>query len=270
MALITCLNCGGQISDKAFKCPHCDIKLKKKTSVNPGVILQIVGIFAIAVILALAIGDEWLNLADRYNDVLLYQSSLIVIMFSFLFLIPVILFIIAFFTSKTKNVKYLSLLLVFGWVAFSIYWVDFSYRYNFLPAIEFEKNYVNANALKELKGKKIENFNGEYLSFKGDNVEIGNRDGVIATVPVIHVDSKGNMTTDLIKDNTNNLSYLVIEPYAFSGHGLEGSSMGFRAEIYSSDMNYWNFDSYANKNKKKGDFGIVGRWFNLEFIDIDK
>lgn len=268
MALIACKNCGGQISDKAWKCPHCGKKLKGSSNGNPGTILLIAGFFAMAVIITLEMFEDlnWqFNLAkDIINYSLIYPDILSLIISSFLFLIPTILFIIAFFISKSKGVKYLSLLFGIACVAVSIYLIDFNYNLLYQPVIEFEKTYENANALKELNGKKIENYKGEYLSFTGDNVEIGNRDRVLFTVPVIHVDSKGNITTDIITDNTNAKYYLYIHPYSYAQPW--GSDMGFRAEIYGTDKNYWG-NYYENEDKKKGDFGKVNIWESLKIQD---
>ena len=51
MALITCSQCGHEISDKANHCPHCGKKVEKKFFTKTRIIIGIIGILAIGAII---------------------------------------------------------------------------------------------------------------------------------------------------------------------------------------------------------------------------
>ena len=51
MALITCSQCGHEISDKANHCPHCGKKVEKKFFTKKRIIIGIIGILAIGAII---------------------------------------------------------------------------------------------------------------------------------------------------------------------------------------------------------------------------
>lgn len=261
MALIACGNCGGQISDKALKCPHCGTKQKKKiSSVNVGLVLLIVGIALIAAIIVFAIlGFDLANQFNYFRNYTFDEYFLYVV----LILLPAILFIIAAFKSKTKGIKWLSLSFVVAWLVSFILWAVYDYERNFKPVIDFKNTYTNATALEKLNGKTIKNDKGYYITFKGDNVEVGDSDGMIFQAHVISVDEEGNITTDIQTDPTNAHYYVYLSPYSESYSTWY--DYGYNATIYGDDMKYWK-DSYYNKDKNKGDFGVVGEWNKLSMI----
>ena len=51
MALITCSQCGHEISDKANHCPHCGKKVEKKFFTKTRIIIGIIGILAVVAII---------------------------------------------------------------------------------------------------------------------------------------------------------------------------------------------------------------------------
>lgn len=254
MALIPCGNCGSQISEHALNCPHCGTKQKKTSNINPGLVLLIVGIaFIVALIVFAILGFD---VASEYN---FFRNRTFdeYFLFIVLILLPAILFIIAALTSKTKGIKWLSLALVVAWLVSCKLWVDYDYERNFKPVIEFENTCTNANALEKLNGKTIKNDEGYYITFKGDNVEVGDSDGMIFQTHVISVDEEGNITTDIQTDPTNAHYYVYLSP--FSENFSTWHDYGYYATIYGDDMKYWK-DSNYNKDKNKGDFGFVAEW----------
>lgn len=75
MAMITCENCGAEISDKALNCPKCGVKIKKKSAVSKigkktwiviGCILGIIIAGFLGIIIFQTINEAKMDSTDEY------------------------------------------------------------------------------------------------------------------------------------------------------------------------------------------------------------